>query len=182
MSKIYLQLIEDHVHLTQLIETLRCEVAGYDQEDWYQPNLPLILETLNYIRVYPEVFHHPLEEHVFDYLVEHGLVDREVVAAIVSQHDEMEEATEQLQEQFNELADSIPASIDALRESLDHYLDLQLLHLATENEKIFPTIATLGDGAWGEISHRLAIHHTPLFSDHQDKAQFTGLIESLKER
>ena len=181
MSKIYLQLIQDHVHLTQLIETLRSEVAGYDQEDWYQPHLPLILEALNYIRVYPEVFHHPLEEHVFDYLVEHGLVDREIVAAIVSQHDEMEEATEQLQEQFNELADHIPASMDALRESLDYYLDSQLLHLATENEKVFPAIATLDEGAWREISIKLATHHTPLFSDHHDQAQFTGLIESLKE-
>ena len=68
------------------------------------------------------------------------------MAAIVSQHDELEGATEQLLEQFNELVDNVSAPFDQLRESLDSYLALQLHHLATENEKIFPAMADLDEG------------------------------------
>ena len=179
MSKLYVQLVQDHVHLHQLLETLRCELSGYDQEDWYQPNLPLIVEALDYIRVYPEVFHHPLEEHVFDYLLEQDLVDRNVVARLVSQHDEMEGETDLLQEQFNELADNVSAPFDGLRESLDHYLRLQLHHLAIENKEVFPAIEQLDEREWREITRRLALHHIPLFCDYHDQEQFTNQLKIL---
>ena len=182
MSKLYKQLVEDHSNLTRLLETLRYEVADYDQEDWYQPQLPVILGTLDYIRVYAEVFHHPLEEHVFDYLLERNMLDQKLVATIVSQHDELEIATEQLQEQFAELSEVGSVPIDELSESFQRYLRLQLNHLVAEDEKIFPAIAELDTADWQEITARMARHHTPLFYNELDQGKFTALIQSLIER
>ena len=127
MSKLYVQLVQDHVHLHQMLEVLRCELTSYDQEDWHQPHLPLILQALDYIRVYPEVFHHPLEEHVFDFLLEQDLVEREIVARLVSQHDEMEGATDYLQEQFNELADNVSAPFDDLGQLAEYEIEFVAL-------------------------------------------------------
>jgi hemerythrin-like domain-containing protein len=182
MSKLYQQLVQDHINLTRLLETLRYEVADYDQEDWYQPQLPVIRGALDYIRVYAEVFHHPLEEHVFDYLLERNILDRNLVTTIVSQHDELEIATEQLQEQFDELSEDVSVPIDELKESLQDYLRLQLNHLAAENEKIFPAISELDKEAWSEITRKMAIHHTPLFCNELDQDRYTTLIQSLIER
>ena len=182
MSKFYIQLVQDHINLTRLLETLRCEVADYDQEDWYQPQLPVILGALDYIRVYAEVFHHPLEEHVFDYLLERNMLDQKLVTTIASQHDELEIATEQLQEQFRELSQDVSVPIDELNESFQSYLRLQLKHLVAEDEKIFPAIAELDSGAWREITRIMALHHTPMFCDELDQRRFTTLIQSLIER
>jgi hemerythrin-like domain-containing protein len=182
MSKLYQQLVQDHVNLTRLLETLCSEVADYDQEDWYQPQLPTILGVLDYIRVYAEVFHHPLEEHIFDYLLERNMLDRTLVTTIVSQHDELEIATEQLQEQFDELSQGVSVPIDELKESLQGYLRLQLNHLAAENEKIFPAIAELDVKAWREINGVMEIHHTPLICNELDPGRFTAMIQSLIER
>jgi hemerythrin-like domain-containing protein len=182
MSKLYQQLVQDHINLTRLLETLRYEVADYDQEDWYQPQLPTILGVLDYIRVYAEVFHHPLEEHVFDYLLERNMLDRTLVTTIVSQHDELEAATEQLQEQFDELSQNVSVPIDELKENLQGYLRLQLNHLAAENEKIFPAIAELDEEAWQEIIDVMAVHHTPLICNELDPERFTIMIQSLIER
>lgn len=182
MSELYKQLVQDHINLSRLLETLRCEVAGYDQEDWYQPQLPAILGVLDYIRVYAEVFHHPLEEHVFDYLLERNMLDKKLVTTIVSQHEELEIATEQLQEQFDELSLDASMPIDELKESLQGYLRLQLNHLVAEDEKIFPAIAELDRRDWQEITGIMAIHHTPLFCNELDQGRFTTLIQSLIER
>jgi hemerythrin-like domain-containing protein len=182
MSKLYQQLVQDHINLTRLLETLQYQIADYDQEDWYQPQLPTILGALDYIRIYAEVFHHPLEEHVFDYLLERDTLDRKLVTTIISQHDELEIATEQLQEQFDELSEDVSAPIDELKENLQGYLRLQLNHLAAENEKIFPAIAQLDSEAWCEIKGKLAFHRTPLFCNELDQGRYTTLIRSLIER
>lgn len=182
MSKLYRQLVQDHINLTRLLETLHREVSEYDQEDWYHPHLPAILETLDYIRVYAEVFHHPLEEHVFDYLLQRNMLDHKVVTTIVSQHDELEIATEQLRDQFEEISEDVSGPIEDLKESLQNYLRLQLNHLEAENEKIFPTIAELDGGAWQEITDMLAIHHTPLFCNELDQEKYASKVQSLIER
>jgi hemerythrin-like domain-containing protein len=182
MSKLYLQLVQDHINLTRLLETLRYEIAEYDQEDWYQPQLPRILRALDYIRIYAEVFHHPLEEHIFDYLLEHDTLDRKLVTTIVSQHDELEIATDQLQEQFNELSENVSVPIDELKENLQDYLRLQLNHLAAENEKIFPAIAKLDEKAWREITRVMTLHRTPLICNELDPERFTTMIQSIIKR
>lgn len=179
MPALYRQLVQDHVNLSRVLEVLQIAVEDYDADDWYHPNMDLILDALEYIRAYPEVFHHPLEERSFDYLLQHRLVDPAIIAEIRAQHSELEEATERLQAQFDAIADECVVPQEELKANFAKYLTLQLHHLQTENEKVFPILAEIEDKDWWDIASCMVLRQDPIFGDDPAREHFNTLAKSV---
>ena len=179
MRALYQQLVQDHINLSRVLKALRRAVADYNEDDWFQPNLPLILEALEYIRVYPEVFHHPLEERAFDYLLQHNMADPKVIEKIRDQHSELEEATGLLHQQFEAIANGCFVPMERIKRDFNHYLESQLDHLTTENEKIFPALAEIEDSIWWDIASCMVIRQDPLFCDDSGRQYFNALAKSV---
>lgn len=179
MPALYRQLVQDHVNLSRVLEVLRIAVEDYQATDWYHPNMPLILDAFEYIRAYPEVFHHPLEERSFDYLLQHKMVDPVVVDEIRTQHNELEEATERLQQQFKAIADDCVVAEEQLKQDFSDYLTLQMHHLQTENEKIFPILEQIDDRDWWDIASCMVLRQDPIFGDDPGREHFNALAKSV---
>jgi hemerythrin-like domain-containing protein len=179
MSDLYRQLVQDHITLTKVLNALDRSISCYAEDEEREPNLPLVLDTLEYIQVYPEKFHHPLEEHAFNYLLNHHLGDKTIIQEIQIQHKHLETETARLCQQFNAIANDHVISMDALHRDISHYINAQRHHLTTENENIFPTLAKLNEQAWWDIASGLIIHGDPLFSDDPERQSFAALATAV---
>lgn len=61
MKQLLERLLQDHKHMTQVHACLKSEMAAFvDLERW--PDLPLLLDAMDYLRTYSDGFHHPLED------------------------------------------------------------------------------------------------------------------------
>lgn len=179
MPALYRQLVQDHVNLSRVLEVLRIAVEDYDAEDWYHPNMPLILDALEYIRTYPEIFHHPLEERSFDFLLKQKMVDASVIEEIHKQHSDLEEATERLQQQFDAVANDCVVATGELKDEFSDYLALQMDHLQTENEKLFPILANIDERDWWDIASCMVLRQDPVFGDEAGREHFNTLAKTV---
>lgn len=179
MTDLYRQLVQDHITLTKVLNALEHSIANYKDDSDCEPNLALILDTLEYIQVYPEKFHHPLEEQAFNYLLKHHLGDENIIREIQQQHKSLEKATAHLCQQFNAIANDYVIPMSELNAEVEKYINAQKHHLTTENEKIFPTLSKLNDQAWWDIASGMIIQGDPLFSDDPQRQTFTALATAI---
>ncbi|CAH0990048.1 hypothetical protein SIN8267_00131 [Sinobacterium norvegicum] len=156
MNNLFHQLVDDHKHIARVLRVLKAAVYAYEDVD-QEHDLPLILETLDYIQAYPEQYHHPLEERAFTYLLQHSLGDGDVIAQLQQQHTTLERETRDLQQSFDAIANDAVVPLTTILRQFDHYLDDQLAHLETENKRIFPVLAKLTDSQWWVIASDLYV-------------------------
>ena len=178
MAELYQQLVEDHINISRVLNAFDKALRGYD-ENSQGSQLPLILDTLDYIQAYPETFHHPLEDKAFAYLETHCLGDADIIDEIKQQHQSLEAMTVSLTEQFHAIANDCVVPFAPLREECSHFLTAQRHHLQTENKHIFPVLAELGNEAWWDIASRLILNQDPLFRDDADRQQFRELAKDI---
>ena len=179
MGKVHTQLMTDHKNLSRVLKVLGAEIhrLGGDQSG-EGPDFMLLEDILDYIRYYPEAFHHPLEEAAFDYLVEHGHCHRKQVEGISLDHNRLEEKTGSLRQKVTSIEAGHPVSFAVLSQELDDYLGAQRKHIVYEEENIFPLIEALGAKEDAEILGRIHHRRDPLVEQHRQQ-QFERLFEKL---
>ena len=142
MSRLLERLKNDHKHLKRLLDRLDLEMASYSEDDSRSPKLSVILDALDYIRTWPEHFHHPLEDRVFSMMCAHEIDPelREAIQRVMEQHESLEALTRKLEANFNAIANDQVVPIDTVMQDYRRYIDLQLEHLECENQFILPCI------------------------------------------
>ncbi len=142
MSRLLERLKNDHKHLKRLLDRLDQEMASYSEDDSRSPKLSVILDALDYIRTWPEHFHHPLEDRVFSMMCTHDIDPelRDVINRVMAQHENLERLTRKLEADFNAIVNDQIVPIETLMQDYRRYIDLQLEHLECENQFILPRI------------------------------------------
>ena len=80
MHKIQRQLHTDHHHLHKLLNCLSHEIGCYDFDSKRAPDLAIILSALDYVRTYPDKWHHPSEDIIFNRLLKKKVKERKMGA------------------------------------------------------------------------------------------------------
>lgn len=150
MNRVLLQLQDDHRHIADLLDVLEQEMADFASSG--DIDIELVLGIMDYIKYYPDVFHHPLEELVFDHL----LVHEDAVPAIEALQDEHVKLPVMAKDvrlvlmrwrREGELADRTIA--DELARA---YVNAQRRHMKLEQDKVFPlAIEKLDESDWEQI-------------------------------
>nr|WP_246506084.1 hemerythrin domain-containing protein [Kistimonas asteriae] len=142
MSRLLDRLKNDHKHLKCLLDRLDQEMAYYRQDESRSPKLLVILDALDYIRTWPEHFHHPLEDRVFSMMHARSTDPelRDVIDRVRAQHKNLEALTQKLGADFNAIVNDQVVPIETVMQDYRRYIDLQLEHLACENQFILPMI------------------------------------------
>ncbi|CAA0123757.1 Uncharacterised protein [BD1-7 clade bacterium] len=182
MTDMYTQLVEDHVVLTDLLNSLEVVFSHYDENTDFNPDLGLILDTLEYITNYPEAYHHPLEERAFKYLLKRHMGDANIIREIQTQHIALEEETLELTRLFNAVANDCVVPIEELKTRLRHYVDAQRQHISTENINIFPVLAKLEESDWWDIASGLAIENLPCLPDDPCRSAYLDTVQYIREQ
>lgn len=164
MHDIEKQLHLDHYHISRLLRCLQRSISNYELQGAWAEHLSVILDALDYIKVYPEHWHHPVEDQIFAYIARRYPVHGAVVAALQSEHEELEAMTRQLNLLFSAIANDTVVPMSQLTRVTREFLTRQLAHIDRENELIYPLLSNcLTPADWALLEAQIDEAKDPLF-------------------
>lgn len=155
MTEIISKLQQDHRHLVQIFDLIDREIRALEQGG--EPNFELLAHVLDYIKYYPDVFHHPLEDFVFDRLRPRK-ESREIVDQLQIDHLRLAALTKEFRDAVTHLEDSDGATPRDRVVILGRaYVEHQRQHMETEEETVFPqAMSALTDDEWTRVQEYAA--------------------------
>jgi len=179
MNKIMTELHQDHIHLSRLLSMLERHVKLLLNDG--DPDLNMMLDVVEYIRSYSDLFHHPKEDKVYEVFKKRTKQGAEIVDSLLDEHHHIPELTIEFQQMLNGAIDgSLIVSREDLSEKIIHFINVQRAHLNTEEQKLFPLInKTLQQSDWDELEATVPKRNDPLFGT-KVEASYEGLYQTLK--
>jgi hemerythrin-like domain-containing protein len=107
-----------------------------------EPDWDRLQELLGFLDYYADRVHHPLEDRLFDHLVNKGLTptERHLVFRNLGQHEEIKTMTERLVRQVEEARSGGVVDIADFVENVAAYVALQIRHMRFEENQLFPVL------------------------------------------
>lgn len=164
MHSLYRQLCLDHRQFQQLLDALENLLQELASEDRNPETLGLILDALDYLSVYPDMWHHPVEDLIFQRLEQKPLENRAALEVAQREHKEITFATRRMRELFYAVANDCAMERHRLFDATNYYIELQRQHIERENHLVFPMIEKhLSDADWQHVASALQRQRDPLF-------------------
>jgi hemerythrin-like domain-containing protein len=167
MSTIIEILLEEHRNIKKLLHVLEQELAVFDHSD--QPDYEILRAITDYFQDYPEGYHHPKEDMVFEKLKMRDPAIAKSIGDVEAEH----EVEAKRSRQFAEAVEDILAGREFLRKTFHDavfgFIEHQRQHMDKEERLLFPAaIKALRPEDWVEIDARLG--------DRKDSS-FDGVVE-----
>lgn len=141
----------DHARIVGVVRELESLAETLSGEpDWDQ-----IGDLLDFLSYFADRLHHPLEDRLFDVVVNKGLTpaERHLVFRNLGQHQEIRDLTDSLSRQVTTARNGGTVDAGEFRESLAEYVSLQRRHMRFEESNLFPLLeGTLDNTDWNTLS------------------------------
>ena len=168
MKSVMEKLHNDHKNFIKLLDFLEQQLNLLT--DYKRSDLELMLKAIQYMKEYPDLVHHPLEDVIFKYFLENHDEAHSDLKALLHEHSEMPLLTDTLIEMIQGALSDIPQSREELCQNLREYLAKQKAHLDHEEGFVYPVInSTMTDKEWKDIDSELVNIEDPLFGDKVEK-------------
>ena len=177
MSRLIEILLEEHRNIEKLLHVLEQELDVFDRTEL--PDYEILRTIVEYFQDYPESYHHPKEDIVFEKL---KLRDPSAVARIGDVETEHQLETQRLR-RFAQAINDILAGREYPRRSFHNvvrdFIDHQRQHMHKEEQLLYPAaIKGLRAEDWVEIDARLNNKKDPLF-DRVAEKKFDALRQTI---
>lgn len=141
MNYLLERLLLDHKQLSNILYRMDVEIRAYSGLLKQSPNLDKVLEIIDYIKVYPERWHHPAEDVIFGVLLENGSSASEAVKKALHEHSTLELLTENLHCYLQKLAMGGHNHLKAkFLRAAQEYTRRQRMHMDFEQRELFPVV------------------------------------------
>jgi hemerythrin-like domain-containing protein len=152
----------EHVHFARLLDLLENEVAAFHAGE--HPNYQLMVDILDYLRYYPDRFHHPREDAAFARLVERDPELELPIARRLQEHRVIAAAGDALLAQLQAIVEEAIVARSALEAAAATYLVYYRHHLAAEEREVIPRAAQLlTPEDWAAVAAAVPAGADPLF-------------------
>ena len=163
MSNIIQILLEEHRNIDKLLLVLENELEVFDRSE--VPDYEILQAVMQYFEDYPENFHHPKEDMVFEKLKMRDPAAAERIGDVEAEH-ELE--TSRLR-RLIEAVEEILAGREFLRQTfhdvVSDFIKHQRQHMDKEERLLFPAaVQRLRPEDWADIDARLNDRKDPLFN------------------
>ncbi len=163
MNLIIEQLKDDHKQLVRILYHLEKEIKALSGLLKTNAKIETILDILDYIQVYPEIWHHPTEDVIFEMLLQKDIPDAQLLANALEEHGILEVLTEKLRDYLNMAVADDGFSAARIIKSTNDYVNRQLRHMEFEQATLFPMAEQyLLQDDWQLIKDRLKGRHKVL--------------------
>jgi hemerythrin-like domain-containing protein len=159
---------QEHRNIEKLLLVLEQELNVFDRGE--RPDYEVIWAVVAYFQVYPEVYHHPQEDLVFQKLKAREPAAAAKIGDLTAEHQSgatrLRRAAQVLENVF--MDQEVPRqSVDSIiRDFIMH----QRQHIAMEESEFFPAaVKALKPQDWAEISSAGSVGQDPLFSEAAEK-------------
>jgi hemerythrin-like domain-containing protein len=179
MKNMIESLHEDHRNLSKLLRLLETNLLAMQSDN--DPNYPLMVDIIEYVYSYPDVFHHPREDLLYQTAMERDSSVREEVEPVLQQHSELKKCTHRLLDSLNAVLNDALVDKTHLGDEIRDFIDLQRAHIVTEEGRIYPHIERLltsDDINWLDEQYPPATD--PLFGEHVEE-RFRQLYKCILE-
>ncbi|ARD21586.1 Hemerythrin HHE cation binding domain protein [Shewanella sp. P1-14-1] len=175
MDKMILKrLMNDHKHIAVLLDVLAKKNHKLSQGE--AVNFSLIRDVVEYMQVYAEHSHHPLEDITYNYFVKQ--FSSPCNTQLHEEHTKLAEYSGALMYSLNLILSDVVISREKLVTDLQAYVDIQRSHMHYEESELFPLFAKqLTAQDWDTIKSQCEkqLVDDPLFSDNDE-----SIFEDLK--
>ncbi len=132
-----------------------------------KPDYRILSDMLDYIANYPDEFHHPLEDVIYERLVKRHHASIGAVEELLGQHQDMARDTQFLLKQVNAIcAGKQKPMRNQLRQDLQNYVAFYRAHIDLEEGEVFPAAKQyLQESDWQAINNSLHVVEDPIFSE-----------------
>ena len=177
MTQLIEMLREEHRNIEKLLTVLESELSVFDHCE--RPDYEIIQAVISYFQDYPDCFHHPKEDLIFDKL---KVRDPAAAASIGDLEAEHQSGSRRL-ERVAKAVNGILIEQEVLREKVDaivrDFIDSEREHIAMEERVFFPSaLNALQPEDWAEIEAKVSNQEDPLF-DRVTEANFNSLRQRI---
>lgn len=168
----------DHVNFARLLTLLDQQLAVLKEGG--MPDFELMLDTVDYLQNYADLYHHPREDLIFRFFLERSDVAHEAIEELRRQHRSLWESTNRLRLAIDGIlhGEIVPRS-DFIDQTAV-YLAEQQQHLNEEEGYILPLLKqALSDQEWEDLTQTLPFRADPLFGpsvEQQYRALYTRIV------
>lgn len=169
----------EHRIIAAMMDAVERETRAFESEGAF--DMDLVRLTLRYMSEYPDRFHHPKEEALFDLAGKRSDDFAAAAAMIRHDHGEMPAATDQLARMMEglELGRNMPR--DEVLGAMKRYVRRQREHMERETADVFPLLQTLlTPEDWAEAAAKMDAVEDPLHGG-SDVGPFARLREVILE-
>ena len=155
---------QEHRNIEKLLQVLERELKVFARGE--RPDYEVIQAVIAYFQVYPDVYHHPPENLVFQKLKARNSTAAANIGDLEAAH---RSGSDRLR-QVAQSVDSVLADRELLRQDVEDvirdFIEQERRHIAMEERDFFPAaVKALEPQDWMEITSRLTDQPDPLFSE-----------------
>lgn len=166
---------QEHIHISKLMNVLEEQVRLLQENG--HADMRLIVEIAEYSMNYPDLYHHPKEDLIFELLRRKDDEIVPVIDQLISEHKTMAEMAITLS---GLLSNSLTReSLELLVEQLQKYIGLIRTHMNVEENILFPRAKQLlTDDDWAETDAGFTSQGDPFLGDVIQK-QYRNIYNSI---
>jgi hemerythrin-like domain-containing protein len=178
MAAIMDTLYDDHDNIRKLLVVLerQCNILA----DGDNPDYDLLEEIVEYCLAYPDIYHHPKEDAVYERLrTQSPEVTKELVT-LREQHDELQQLTQRLGDTVRELAGEVVMLREPVVQVMRAFIDFYREHIDWEETAFFPAAEQfLVAEDWQHLDEHFGSQQDPLFAS-PVKDQYLAIRNDLR--
>jgi hemerythrin-like domain-containing protein len=155
---------QEHRNVEKLLLVLERELGVFARGEY--PDYEVIHAVIGYFQVYPNVYHHPLEDMVFEKLKTRDSAAAAKIGDLAADH---RRGAEHLR-RVSQAVESALADRELLRQTINDiirdFIENERRHMAMEERDFFPAaVKALQPRDWQDIASRSTDRKNPLFSE-----------------
>ncbi|PKH04618.1 hemerythrin domain-containing protein [Moritella sp. Urea-trap-13] len=144
---------KDHEQVEQLLNVLTEQLAELESEQ-QGVNFKLMDDIVHYLRNYIDRYHHPKEDLIYSYYLEHYVEDADMPNRLASEHQSLNFLSRELSSVLNMIQLDSVMPFDELAVQLRGFVDKQRSHIQYENNVVMPLMAEkFTPDDWCHIEH-----------------------------
>ena len=182
MSDVLVQLHKDHVNIMRLLDLMEAQLGLFREGE--RPDYGLMLDIMQYMTSYPDLFHHPKEDLMFRRLTERDPGARLVVKDLINKHVVLADQGAQLLASLQNVVNDVMIERDVLESQGRAYIETLRHHMDVEEGQVFPLAQELLlPEDWAAIDEEMQAMDDPLFGEvvAQDYATLYDYIKRASE-
>lgn len=164
MAEIMTQLHQDHINLSRLLAVLKSRLAQLNAGE--RPDYHLMQDVISYVVDYADTHHHPLEDVLYQYTIEHYPQHKDILNEVEHEHAVIKAASGAFQDMVEQILLDAIVPMDQFTQQLESFINQQLAHLNREEGRVFPLLEEcLTADDWSKVEESLFQRDDPLFGD-----------------
>ena len=177
MPRLIARLCEDHQSMVRLLDVLADGVCSV--RDGGAPDFDLIEEVLTYMTDYPDLFHHPVEDVIFEALRTREPKLSDIIGDLPAEHRQLCQLTRRFSTAIQNILLDEELPRNWVAEVGGDYLTFARRHMMMEEVTLFPLARRmLSQADWTAIEGTLEEHGRPLHDGHA-QGRYRRLREKL---